>query len=63
MKCHEGFTAVRVDLESQAELDLILDALEQSAELYRGPNNEKIDLDRADALDRARVAIAEAAGL
>ncbi len=62
MKCHEGFTAVRVDLESRAELDLILHALELGALVCR-EKRPTPDLFTSEAMERARCAIAEAAGL
>ena len=63
MRATEGFTSVQLDIETQRELDVLLDALAEYTEKRRSSPNHSIDAVCADAADDLRLTIGEAAGL
>lgn len=64
MRATEGFTSVQLDIETQRELDLLLDALGEYAERRRSaPKDSNGASTLAVVADNFRLTIAEAAGL
>ena len=64
MRATEGFTSVQLDIETQRELDVLLDALAEYAERRRSSPTDSSDVVACvDAADDLRLTIGEAAGL